>query len=95
VVSLVVVITEITHTVIMEPILGILMNRIMKRPMFRKGGSAGEGITSGLAPRQGYQEAGRCTKPFRFKNIRATPQQLREASKTMVSKHPLWHLTIH
>ena len=34
------------------------MNRIMKRPMFRKGGSAGEGITSGLAPRQGYQEAG-------------------------------------
>ena len=25
-----------------------------KRPMFRKGGSAGEGITSGLAPRQGY-----------------------------------------
>jgi len=30
----------------------------MKRPMFRKGGSAGEGITSGLAPRQGYQGAG-------------------------------------
>jgi len=28
----------------------------MNRPMFRKGGSAGEGITSGL--RQGYQEAG-------------------------------------
>ena len=27
----------------------------MKRPMFRKGGSAGEGITSGLAPRQGYE----------------------------------------
>jgi len=24
--------------------------------MFRKGGSAGEGITSGLAPRQGYQD---------------------------------------
>ena len=32
------------------------MNRIMKRPMFRKGGSAGEGITSGL--RQGYAESG-------------------------------------
>ena len=31
------------------------MNRIMRRPMFRKGGSAGEGITSGLAPRQGYE----------------------------------------
>ena len=26
--------------------------------MFRKGGSAGEGITSGLAPRQGYQGTG-------------------------------------
>ena len=32
------------------------MNRIMRRPMFRKGGSPGEGITSGL--RQGYQNAG-------------------------------------
>jgi len=30
------------------------MSRILSRPMFRKGGSAGEGITSGLAPRQGY-----------------------------------------
>ena len=26
--------------------------------MFRKGGSANEGITSGLAPRQNYQGAG-------------------------------------
>ena len=31
------------------------MNRILKRPMFRKGGSAGEGITSGLQ-RPGYAE---------------------------------------
>jgi len=31
------------------------MSRILRRPMFRKGGSAGEGITSGLIPRQGYQ----------------------------------------
>ena len=30
------------------------MNRTLRRPMFRKGGSTGEGITSGLAPRQGY-----------------------------------------
>ena len=29
------------------------MNRTLRRPMFRMGGSA-EGITSGLAPRQGY-----------------------------------------
>ena len=29
------------------------MNRTLRRPMFRIGGSA-EGITSGLQPRQGY-----------------------------------------
>ena len=35
------------------------MNRILKRPMFRIGGSAGTGITSGLdKPRQMYSEAG-------------------------------------
>ena len=33
------------------------MNRVLKRPMFRIGGSAGTGITSGLdKPRQMYQE---------------------------------------
>jgi hypothetical protein len=31
------------------------MDRLYKRPMFRKGGSAGEGITSGLQ-RQGYKD---------------------------------------
>jgi hypothetical protein len=35
------------------------MNRTLRRPMFRMGGSAGEGITSGLAPRQGYKDAKR------------------------------------
>ena len=35
------------------------MNRVLKRPMFRIGGSAGTGITSGLdQPRQMYNEAG-------------------------------------
>tara|TARA_R110000796_G_scaffold19515_1_gene58505 strand:- start:533 stop:1591 length:1059 start_codon:yes stop_codon:yes gene_type:complete len=33
------------------------MNRTLRRPMFRMGGTA-EGITSGLAPRQNYQKAG-------------------------------------
>ena len=32
------------------------MNRTLRRPMFRTGGSA-EGITSGLAPRQGYKDS--------------------------------------
>ncbi len=30
------------------------MNRTLRRPMFRIGGQVAEGITSGLAPRQGY-----------------------------------------
>ena len=35
------------------------MNRLYKRPMFRRGGSAEGGITSGLqSPRQGYAEPG-------------------------------------
>jgi len=34
-------------------------NRTLRRPMFRMGGSTGEGITSGLeAPRQNYKKAG-------------------------------------
>jgi hypothetical protein len=32
------------------------MTRVLKRPMFRLGGPANEGITSGLAPRQGYDK---------------------------------------
>ena len=35
--------------------------RTLNRPMFRIGGSAGEGITSGLAPRQGYKDSGMVT----------------------------------
>ena len=32
--------------------------RVLNRPMFRTGGSTGTGITSGLAPRQGYATQG-------------------------------------
>ena len=37
------------------------MTRVLRRPMFRIGGSTGEGITSGLAPRQGYKDSGMVT----------------------------------
>ena len=30
------------------------MSRILKRPMFRKGGSTNEGIMTGLVDRKGY-----------------------------------------
>ena len=47
----------------------INMNRILKRPMFRRGGSASDGITSGLdAPRQGYKDKGRVL-PFDMSQI--------------------------
>ena len=66
------------------------MNRIMRRPMFRKGGSAGEGITSGLAPRQGYDEAGSVNQNDLSKvDIRnLNMQQLRDLASQMAYKAP-------
>ena len=75
------------------------MNRIMRRPMFRKGGSAGEGITSGLAPRQGY-EGGKTVEELNAKNIdppndlshidirNMNMQQLRDLAKQVSYKAP-------
>jgi len=40
------------------------MTRVLKRPMFRIGGSTNEGITSGLAPRQGY-ETGKTVEDYK------------------------------
>ena len=45
------------------------MNRTLSRPMFRMGGTA-EGITSGLAPRQGYN-TGLSVKPIDFPGTQA------------------------
>ena len=48
------------------------MNRTLRRPMFRIGGSTGEGITSGLdmpktnASRQGYEPGGSVDSPLKF-----------------------------
>ena len=51
------------------------MNRILSRPMFRIGGSAGTGITSGLdQPRKQYQDGNRVTQgldPF-VRDVKAT-----------------------
>jgi hypothetical protein len=35
------------------------MSRILRRPMFRKGGNVGEGIMTGIVDRNNYQDAGR------------------------------------
>ena len=57
------------------------MSRILSRPMFRKGGSADEGITSGL--RQGYAEPGTVQQnDVSRTDIRnASPEQLLEMAK--------------
>ena len=57
----------------------------MKRPMFRKGGSAGEGITSGLAPRQGYEKAG-SVKPYDIRT--ATVDQHSDEAKRRALQLP-------
>ena len=58
--------------------------------MFRKGGSAGEGITSGLAPRQGYDEAGSVNQNDLSKiDIRnMNMQQLKDLASEMAYKAP-------
>ena len=61
----------------------------MNRPMFRKGGSASEGITSGL--RQGYEEAGDVKQNdlSKLNNIKdLTPQQILELSKQLSFQAP-------
>ena len=64
--------------------------------MFRKGGSAGEGITSGLAPRQGYQGTGNAAdqsvQPFDISKLNnigdLNPEQLLQLSKQLSIKQP-------
>ncbi len=46
-----------------------MINRILKRPMFRMGGSSSEGITSGL-DRPGYQFG---TKPGGLSRCKVIP----------------------
>jgi len=52
------------------------MNRTLRRPMFRIGGTA-EGITSGLAPRQGYQGTDQAWDQF----VKKIPDIRAEAKK--------------
>ena len=68
-------------------------NKTYRRPMFRKGGSAdsaGTGITSGLAPRQGYAEPGSVQQDDLSKvDIRnMNMQQLKDLSERMAYKAP-------
>ena len=55
--------------------------RVLRRPMFRSGGSSGEGITSGLAPRQGYNTAGQVNQLDDLAGL--TIPQMREVAQGM------------
>jgi len=61
------------------------MNRTLRRPMFRTGGSA-EGITSGLAPRQGYNEGLRSQKISDILSGGMTIGQAQDLSKEFAYK---------
>ena len=50
------------------------MSRVLSRPMFRRGGSAGSGITSGLS-RPGYHR-GRVVRPGGYQGINEVEEQL-------------------
>jgi hypothetical protein len=65
------------------------MNRIMRRPMFRKGGSADEGITSGL--RQGYKDPAGSVEQNDLSKIdirNMNMQQLRDLAEQVSYKAP-------
>ena len=69
------------------------MTRVLRRPMFRIGGST-EGITSGLAPRQGYKEKGSVKQDddWRSKQLgemltgKTTLGEIQDLSKAMAYK---------
>ena len=67
------------------------MNRTLRRPMFRMGGTA-EGLTSGLAPRQGYAHEPGHVKQSDTSKMKVSDLgnmnigQLRELSKSMAYK---------
>ena len=66
-------------------------NKLYKRPMFRRGGSTGGGITSGLqSPRQGYKDPGTVQQDdFSKVDLRnMNMQQLKELSERMAYKAP-------
>ncbi len=72
------------------------MNRIMKRPMFRKGGS-GEGITSGLLDKVTNNENNTVKQndlsKIDLRNMNM--QQIKDLADSMAFKAPPMHQIIH
>jgi len=60
-----------------------MSNRVLKRPMFRRGGMANQGIMTGLVDRSGYQEGGDVVEDSRtfFEKIVGVPKNFKNMTR--------------
>ena len=65
-----------------------MSNRVLKRPMFRRGGMANQGIMTGLEDRSGYQEGGDVVEDSRnfFEKIVGVPQNFDNMTREEADK---------
>ena len=65
-----------------------MSNRVLKRPMFRRGGMANQGIMSGLEDRSGYQEGGDVVEDSRnfFEKIVGVPKNFDNMTREEADK---------
>ena len=63
-------------------------NRVLKRPMFRRGGMANQGIMSGLVDRTGYQEGGNIQEDSRnfFQKMIGMPENFDNMTRAEAEK---------
>ena len=62
------------------------MSRVLRRPMFRMGGSTNEGITSGLGtPRQNYSNAGSVNQ-FEINRLNQNADKIKDAAMSVFLK---------
>ena len=66
-----------------------MSNRVLKRPMFRRGGMANQGIMTGLEDRSGYQEGGDVVEDSRnfFEKIVGVPQNFDNMTREEADKY--------
>ena len=65
-----------------------MSNRVLKRPMFRRGGMANQGIMSGLVDRTGYQEGGNIQEDSRnfFQKMIGMPENFDNMTRAEAEK---------
>ena len=65
-----------------------MASRVLKRPMFRRGGMANQGIMSGLVDRTGYQEGGDIQEDSRnfFEKMIGVPENFDNMTRSEAEK---------